>query len=171
MTKPRTHDENRGKVCLLCLRKDTRISRLKYSKILPKGKLESMINKHVKYNALDNRLPNAICDVCRRKLYRIEKGSIENVNIPNLKQFFVKKIYTRTTQQKPNKLCDCKLCQIANASLIESSNETKVGVINRRRDQRRTRYKLKSMQCDVLKLNHFPSNIECLFQDLQNRIQ
>lgn len=139
----KTHDENRLKVCLFCLRRDSRRNKHKFVKIIPYGKLENIINKHFRYSALDKRLPNAVCDSCRQKLYRIKNGSLEIIALPNLKQFHQKQISSRGRPIPSNDICECKLCQIAGATLIQVDPENKSVILNRRKDRRKFQIKRK----------------------------
>lgn len=117
------HDLNREKVCLLCLQKDTRCKKTTYRKILRNSKLEELINVHFRYNALEKRLPNAVCDGCRRKLYHVENGSQLTINRPDLNQFYTTEIKTRSTNSVSTAPCPCKICQIAGTPLFEKVEE------------------------------------------------
>lgn len=59
------HEENRGKICLLCLIVDTRYNRCKFTNILPEGAIEKKIKKLFEYNvSTDEHLPKALCNGC-----------------------------------------------------------------------------------------------------------
>lgn len=130
----RTHDENRKSLCLFCFQKNTRCRKSPFVKILPGGKLEKTINSHFKYNANDKRLPNAICEQCRKKLYRVKNGSLASIISPNLKPFYEKKYYTRSSKKSENVPCDCKLCEIMKTPMIQHTGMK--FVINRRKIQK-----------------------------------
>jgi hypothetical protein len=129
VTLSKSHDENRSRVCLFCCGKS---SRSKFSNILPGSKLEKLINVTIKYNALDKRVPDVVCDKCRRKLY-----SSNIVLTANLKQFYDKSHNTRTTPTASNKVCDCKICQIANQGLFEISKSASDVIHSQKEDQTR----------------------------------
>lgn len=74
LTNVKSHNENRRIVCLFCCFKDTRRNKSKYSIIWPGGTLEERINGYIKYNA--------ICDKCRRKLYRKKSDFLDSVGAP-----------------------------------------------------------------------------------------
>ncbi|CAH0551136.1 unnamed protein product [Brassicogethes aeneus] len=122
LKKKGTHDQNRAKVCLLCLKKESRCSKTKFVKIFSKGKVEVMIKTLFEYSVSDERLPNPICSGCLRKLYRIKDGSQETIDLSNLSQFYAKT--TRSTSLLP---CMCKICYIARDPLFK--NDTKANIL------------------------------------------
>lgn len=79
-----------------------------------------MINVHFKYNALDKRLPNGLCDKCRRKLYHCKNGSQRRrIDRPDLNQFYKGIVNTRSTNKPSGATCACKICEIVGTKLFE----------------------------------------------------
>lgn len=98
------HEENREKICLICLKVDTRI-RGSVKKIPSKGKIANKINEIFENNVCDNDgLPNGICSGCMRKLY--DERTIE---LPNLTQFNEQSKKIRTISSIYAE-CECKIC-------------------------------------------------------------
>lgn len=113
------HEENRKRICIFCLSKDGRGN--KFRKITSKGQTENMVNKHFRYNANDSRLPNGICNGCRTKLLRVKNG--QAVDIPNLSQFYVSKIHTRSTVVSKDGICDCNICKTVRTPILKKDEE------------------------------------------------
>lgn len=117
--KAGTHDENRGKVCLICLKKESRCNN-KFKKIYSKGKIEGMVNSIFKYSAYDEHLPNALCTACYRNLYRAKDGTRNTIELPDLSQFNRMKYSTGTPSQLS---CQCKICNMVREPLIKIETE------------------------------------------------
>jgi len=92
-----THDENRGKVCFLCFRKQKQMFIIKHQ-------LKIDMENHVDNYGDERRLPAALCCTCKRKLFRAktEKKKLESPDLSIFKPVPV----TRST-------CECKICEIA----------------------------------------------------------
>lgn len=86
-----THNENRGKICLICCKKKGRNS-AKMKNIVVKGKLEALINKVFEYSADNVWLPNALCNSCNVYLHEMNNGLRET--FPNTSRLIT--IHTRS---------------------------------------------------------------------------
>lgn len=109
-----SHNDNRNKVCVICFGKNSRCNKSKFVPIIPQGKIENMIQNYFEYEASNERLPNAICGKCLRKLYRSE-----DIVPPNLSDFKAM-IFTRPVKKVQDQLlpCKCRLCQIVRQPII-----------------------------------------------------
>lgn len=112
------HDSNRTRICILCLNRCSKTNL--FSKIVPKGETEKLINTHFKYNAKDWHLPCGLCNGCRSKLYRYKKGTLNAIEYPDLSQFCVRKVNTRSRTIPKDEACDCFICKT-----IETPTRTK----------------------------------------------
>lgn len=65
---PRTHHENRNKICLMCFKKCS-YSKNTFTKIVAHGKVEAKIKMYFDYSASDEHLPNSICGTCTKNVY------------------------------------------------------------------------------------------------------
>lgn len=125
--KAKTHDDNRAQICILCLSKCKKRDR--FTKILPKGETEKLINVYFEYNAKDWHLPCGLCSLCRLKLYRFKNGARNAIKRPDLSQFTGRKINTRSAKTPANESCDCVLCKFVRTS-TKVQPETPVGLNN-----------------------------------------
>lgn len=117
-----SHDDNRHRMCLMCLKKKTRSMETNCVKIFSKGRVEVMINTHFDFNANDERLPNAVCGVCLRNLYRLKSSALKSFKFPNLTDFYKNMVHTRSLSTS---LCTCKICIIAREPLFEKVTENR----------------------------------------------
>lgn len=135
-----THNENRKRVCILCLKKVCRFGCTEVRKIIGDGKVESYINELFKYNSSHEWLPSGICTSCLRKLHR-SRNNGEKMAIPDLSEFE----NTKENIEPNDRNCQCKICRIARANFIsgnsfdsktnvdpaaEANRSTKQGIIN-----------------------------------------
>lgn len=119
-----THDENREKLCILCLKVSSKYVKTKFVKILSKGAIEAIIKSLVDYNASDQYYPNVICSGCLRKLYRFNKGLQKTIELPNLSPFDKpKNKYSR------NGFCQCSLCEIVRKPMPGALTKTKTSSV------------------------------------------
>lgn len=124
------HNENRGKICLLCLRIDTRNNNSKFGKIIPGGVIEQKINEVFAYNvSLDDHLPNAVCSGCLLKFYRNKVVQPQNLNQ------FARTITTRSQRTK-SKICQCKVCLLAREPLFQIVNGRNVANLKNKTKRR-----------------------------------
>lgn len=113
------HNDNRGKICTVCLAVDNRKKKIRFRKVIPSGEIEKRINTLFEYNAADTYLPNAICNICYLKLY---KGS--TIAVPN----FRKLVRTRSTAKLR---CECKVCQIVRHPKSFGGSSVKLGNLSK----------------------------------------
>lgn len=78
--------------------------------------------------------------------------------VPNLKPFYVKQIYTRGHKAPSDDSCECKLCQIASASLIQVDSKNNSVILNRRKDHRRRPRRPHRLKRILFKLIHVKQN-------------
>lgn len=121
MPKAGTHNENRSKVCLLCFGRSKVMS-------LVQGKLKSYVEKMYEYDPCDERLPNAVCTTCKRKLYIVKDDTENTVKLSIFSDLEpLKNIKTRLSSKA---LCNCYVCQLVrysvptNILLSESKSST-----------------------------------------------
>lgn len=107
----KSHDENRRKLCLLCLgkSKDMRAINSKHSEI---------INLHImQYDVEDNRLPNALCSTCRTVVLDYGRGNFtRRLTLADLSIMAGAPPSTRSHSP-----CPCALCDLASSSINPSS--------------------------------------------------
>lgn len=123
------HEENRGKVCLWCFKKANRCKNDKFVKITSEGKVEQMINKYVSYNAADDRhLPNAVCNGCRRNLYRMKDGTlnVDDIDRPDFSRFRLL-VAARSTSQIV--ACSCTICSMIKEPLIKKLSSKNASMV------------------------------------------
>lgn len=101
----RTHEENRGVICLLCLRKKDKMWDIV-------GPLITEVKNAVNINLNDIRYPSAVCSSCKIIIYKFNKQNSEETTlaVPDYSGFLELPCVTRS---KNKILCDCKLCEIA----------------------------------------------------------
>lgn len=101
----RTHEENRGVICLLCLRKKDKMWDIV-------GPLKIEVKNAVNINLDDIRYPSAVCSSCKIIIYKFNKQNSEEttLGLPDYSGFLELPCVTRS---KNKILCDCKLCEIA----------------------------------------------------------
>lgn len=93
-----SHEENRDKVCLFCFKVKGRTTKTTFTKILPSGKLELLINTYFPYSVTrDDFLPKSVCSGCLREVYR------KNISKPDVTQF----PFSKTTRSSGRVLCIC----------------------------------------------------------------
>lgn len=107
-----SHDENRRKICLFCLRKKGRNGTNVMINITKDGKIEALVNDIFKYDADDQGLPNAVCRTCLNKLYASNKNKKKLLEPPKV-SFNYK--YMCTRQSDEGLPCNCLICQLARA--------------------------------------------------------
>ncbi|KAJ6648438.1 hypothetical protein Bhyg_03666 [Pseudolycoriella hygida] len=116
-----THSENRYKLCILCLKTNSR-SKNRFTKIIVRGKVEAMIKKLFDYNACDEHLPCAICSGCLRNLYRSENRG--DITLPDLSIFPVLPATTSTKKTK----CKCQICEMTRTNRLKDAGVTGRGI-------------------------------------------
>lgn len=100
-----THDENRLKMCLFCLKKK--------NKMIPiSGVLKENIEKLVTYDECDERLPSVVCDACRILIYREIKKEL-SLRTLKLRDYSNFKVMDPNTRSKIDKTCECTLCDLS----------------------------------------------------------
>lgn len=123
MTKPRTHDENRLQICLLCFGKTKTMH-------LIKGACEILIRKHFEYDKADDRLPLVLCSGCKRDLYRIEDTEEKTIRLPDVSELRPIKKNTRSNSKL---MCDCCVCELARKPAFGNLNFAKGNVLPARK--------------------------------------
>ncbi len=101
---PRTHDENRKLICILCCNK------IKLNKAIQINEsIAASIRKYINENFLaqDPHYPSSICQGCRQKLYRLSKG--QKVNLPSIYDFKAETIRPQNTRSQH--MCECFICE------------------------------------------------------------
>lgn len=141
------HEDNRGKICLLCLTVNTRNKSGYFRQIRSKGEVEKKINRLFVYNvSVDEHLPNAICSKCLTKLYRAE-----SLEAPNLSEFR-KLACTRSAGHSNH---NCTICKIVTQPLFQNvqiiraiKNPSKENVQQRKKETEPTNFEkiLKSIK-------------------------
>ena len=115
---PRTHDENRCYVCLICRRKPLNFKLGKNMWVI-RNKLLELVQRHYQnlYDPDDQFEVDGICTTCRTKLYRVEKkelpASVLGAPIDKSQLYFPYKTHEEL-RDKQN--CDCSNCIIATAN-------------------------------------------------------
>jgi len=105
--KARSHEENRYRVCLICMEKgDCPIT----DAVLRRIRAFFIEN----YTTNDDCLPAAICSNCRSNLLKIESGVKERGILPEVYDFsLVKPAFEINTRSVGYTFCECLICQIA----------------------------------------------------------
>lgn len=122
--KAGSHEDNRLKICVWCFKKENRCKTSKFVEIIPRGKIELLINVHISYDATAQKhLPRAICNGCLRNLYRWKNETSDDVKKPDFSYFDELK-KSRSANQLP---CKCTICRevktpIINKFLVKVSN-------------------------------------------------
>ena len=101
---PRTHDENRNLICILCCNK------IKQNKAIQNNEsISQSIRKYIyeDFLAQDPHYPSSICQGCRQKLYRLSKG--QKVNLPSFYDFKAETI--RPNNTRAQNICECFICE------------------------------------------------------------
>lgn len=105
-----THEENKKRVCLLCLRSNK-------SLIPIKGKLKYKIESIVSFKINETAPTTVICNSCYRKLYR-NKSDESNFVLPDYSKF----IFRNTRSNSDENQCSCYLCTLIRS---RKNNENK----------------------------------------------
>lgn len=109
-----THDQNRLKVCLLCLKKKKNMYAIK-------NQLENDLHEYFP-NYVDNEaIPAALCSSCKRRFYEKKCGGNNNLEFPDLSVFQLPK----NTRSRIDLKCNCKNCEIARSLPINISGKSK----------------------------------------------
>ena len=102
-----SHQENRSKICLLCLGK----TKVMY-KIEGATKKRLLDISSVSDHFLDDKFPNALCSTCRKNVYNATSKNNENAKkaivLPDLSIFCGESKVTRSNLKKA---CSCTLCE------------------------------------------------------------
>lgn len=102
-----SHDENRLKICFLCLGKCKSMFKIE-------GKLEMKLKREISDMSITNNLPGALCSTCRRNLYynQSEKHPQRKFffKLPDFSTFTGEDKFTRSNMSKN---CKCYLCELA----------------------------------------------------------
>lgn len=99
-----THNENRIKICLFCLKKKKPMHKIE-------GTLQKNIEAIINYDKTDDRLPAAVCVACKIIVYRslkLEKEEIK-ITLPDYSKF---QSLRKNTRSENSKLCSCNLCEL-----------------------------------------------------------
>lgn len=106
--KPRTHEENRSEVCILCLKKP-------YLQPLSTTVVD-IIEKHIlpDVRTLSWYYPTKICRACSYDIFSYDLGRYDKIPIHKYK--FNVKAVTRTTSS-----CSCEICIAARLSIAPKS--------------------------------------------------
>lgn len=102
------HEENRTKVCLICMRKakgDCHIT----NTILERIQLYYIED----YSLDESCCPNAVCATCRSKLLDISQGKCNAEILPEVFDFSRIVPYTMATRSYERPICDCYICTVA----------------------------------------------------------
>lgn len=105
-----SHEENRHKVCIVCMMKGTRnitetiVTRLR----------ENYISN---YDPTDDRLPCAICSKCSNDLREVSNGNKSSDILPDVFDYSViVPKYVASTRSGIQRLCDCYICEVGRQS-------------------------------------------------------
>lgn len=71
-----------------------------------------LVQKHIKYDKNDSRLPDVVCSSCKRNLYLIESEPTKKIEIPDFSQF-LEKPEKKVTRICSKNICNCKLCVLS----------------------------------------------------------
>ena len=96
------HEENRLKICLICLKKSKKMC-------LINEKIISFIIKIENYNLDDIKYPKVVCNVCKVKVYKCAKENDFSLNLTNLNKFSLLK---QSTRNSDSIICKCFLCKL-----------------------------------------------------------
>lgn len=121
-----THDENRYKICLLCLGKTKKMFKIENSLLT---KLNSALNSEI---SLDRNLPCALCNSCKRQVYFANsknKNRNVTINLPDFSKFSNNTRVTRSCDNEKkisNEKCLCHLCDLARTSFFKTDKRESV---------------------------------------------
>lgn len=102
--KAGTHEENRYKLCLICLKKSKVIIEVKGA---IKEKIVALCSE---YDPNDERLPAALCTVCKIKVYRLFKEKKKSIKL-KLSDYSKFVPLRKNTRETINLKCQCSLCK------------------------------------------------------------
>ena len=111
-----THDENRHKICLLCLGKTKKMFKISDSLLT---KLKSALKTEI---SIEDHLPCALCSACKRKIYFVTSKSCNkkvDIQLPDFSKFS-----RETTATRSNRNCYCYLCNLARTSRTKKYENT-----------------------------------------------
>ena len=111
MTK--SHDENRGKVCLICFPKKPK-NRPQLRKI--GGVVLERVKKYFlpDYDPENQLYPTGICSNCRNTLHLISQGKADATLLPKPANFPELPTPTKTRQGP----CACKMCNLTEENVV-----------------------------------------------------
>jgi hypothetical protein len=117
--KALTHDENREKVCAVCMNK------AKYT--ITDCVLERIKTYFIEnFDIEDPCLPSGICAKCRSDLLDISNGKKDTTILPDAYDFSeIVPQYLRSTRANTNPLCHCHMCDIARQKLTSIPHRKK----------------------------------------------
>ena len=108
-----THDENRFKVCIICMEKgDCKISDV------VKQRIHAYFIEN--YDVNDQCCPAAICARCRAHLLDIESGKKDPSVLPTPYDFSQITPFVRPTRANPSPVCECCICLTARRRSVPS---------------------------------------------------
>lgn len=108
-TSARSHDENRHRVCAVCMEKgDCPISHA----ILERIKKYFIEN----FDVNDQCIPAAICSNCRSNLQKVDSGQKDTSILPDVFDFSLVKPAFEAQTREQKYLCDCIICNVARKS-------------------------------------------------------
>lgn len=119
LNRTASHEDNRKRCCMLCLRRPKRFVDIK-------NDIEKKIKEFLKFNITDDKLPSIICSYCYTKLYskskEDENSRAVKIPFPDYSKFRLNLIETRSggilSSVDGVKKCDaykhCRLCFIVN---------------------------------------------------------
>lgn len=126
-----THDENRGKICLFCLKKQGRNGKSVIVKIIKNGKIEPLVQLIFDYDADDKCLPNGVCKTCLHKLYTSKEKNERLLEAPKV-SFNYKSIETRQCEKELS--CNCLICQLARKQPINIAKKAESKLLSKLTD-------------------------------------
>ena len=107
---PRTHMQNRKRVCIICMKKATcNISHLVLERI------HTHIEKLEQYDPSNPYFPTTICGSCRCSLTDISKGIKNSTLLPKIFS------YERLIISENSTKCNCLICQISRKNLLSEN--------------------------------------------------
>ena len=134
----RTHNENRGFVCLNCGKKPVK-AQINSNIWIIQGNILELVRKYIvkSFDPNFQRCMNGICGACRNKLYRIDKidkenqTSVEKKELPlsslgdpvDLSQFSFPSLLIPDNELAQKKDCTCTICIIATESVAKSPSK------------------------------------------------
>lgn len=116
-----SHEENRYKICLICLRKTEKMFEI--NEHLLKN-LKSALNMEF---VLEDHLPASLCSSCKRNIsFKLSKDNTRNVTL-KLPDFSKFSDYEKRSSVTEKRMCSCYLCELAR-QLYKSKNKRKSNV-------------------------------------------